>query len=64
MAVSFLITSTSVIMAKLVIQLCTKKLTRVSVYSVGTSVEHHALYQYQLVNTRDIFMGHIQTETP
>ena len=31
--------------------------------SVGTSVEHHSLYQYQLVNTRDIFIGQIQTET-
>lgn len=27
-------------------------------------MEHHALYQYQLFNTRKIFMGHIQTETP
>lgn len=32
--------------------------------SVGTAVEHHALYQYQFVNTKEIFMGHIQTETP
>ncbi|KAJ5889305.1 exo-beta-1-3-glucanase [Penicillium tannophilum] len=31
---------------------------------VGTSVEHHALYQYQLANTKDVFMGFIQTETP
>lgn len=32
--------------------------------SVGTAVEHHVLYQYQLVNTKNIFMGFIQTETP
>ncbi|CAM1501446.1 Fc.00g034300.m01.CDS01 [Cosmosporella sp. VM-42] len=31
---------------------------------VGTSVEHHVLYQYQLVNTQNIYMGVIQTETP
>lgn len=30
----------------------------------GTGSEHHVLYQYQLVNTRNIFMGQIQTETP
>lgn len=30
----------------------------------GTSVEHHTLYQYQLANTQNIFMGQIQTETP
>ncbi|KAK4189341.1 glucan 1,3-beta-glucosidase [Podospora australis] len=30
----------------------------------GTGSEHHVLYQYQLANTRDIFMGQIQTETP
>lgn len=29
----------------------------------GTAVEHHVLYKYQLVNTRDIIMGQIQTET-
>lgn len=29
----------------------------------GTSVEHHTLYQYQLTNTVDIFLGFIQTET-
>jgi glucan 1,3-beta-glucosidase len=27
-------------------------------------VDHHLLYQYQLVNTQNIFMGFIQTETP
>lgn len=26
--------------------------------------EHHVLYQYQLVNTRDIYIGHAQTESP
>ncbi|KAJ5128084.1 exo-beta-1-3-glucanase [Penicillium atrosanguineum] len=31
---------------------------------VGTSVEHHTLYQYQLANTKDVYMGFIQTETP
>ena len=30
---------------------------------VGTAVEHHTLYQYQLANTKNIFMGQIQTET-
>lgn len=30
----------------------------------GTAVEHHALYQYQLSGTQNIFMGQIQTETP
>ncbi|KAF5021729.1 hypothetical protein F66182_6230 [Fusarium sp. NRRL 66182] len=24
--------------------------------------EHHVLYQYQLVNTRDVYIGHVQTE--
>jgi len=33
------------------------------VWLVGTAAEHHSLYQYQLVNTQDIFMGHVQTET-
>ena len=31
---------------------------------VGTSSEHHTLYQYQLSGTKNIFMGQIQTETP
>ncbi|KAF4635475.1 hypothetical protein G7Y89_g2624 [Cudoniella acicularis] len=31
---------------------------------VGTAVEHNTLYQYQLANTQNIFMGFIQTETP
>lgn len=29
----------------------------------GTSVEHHDLYQYQFVNTKNTFMGVIQSET-
>ncbi|EPE03538.1 glycoside hydrolase family 55 protein [Ophiostoma piceae UAMH 11346] len=31
---------------------------------VGTAVEHHDQYQYQLSSTRHVFMGQIQTETP
>ncbi|KAM3066382.1 hypothetical protein ACMFMG_003111 [Clarireedia jacksonii] len=31
---------------------------------VGTSVEHSGLYQYQLANTKNIFLGFLQTETP
>ncbi len=34
-----------------------------TIWLVGTAVEHHALYQYQLANTRNLFMGQIQTET-
>ncbi|KAK3372240.1 pectate lyase superfamily protein-domain-containing protein [Podospora didyma] len=34
------------------------------IWLVGTAVEHHTLYQYQLVNASDIWMGQIQTETP
>lgn len=30
----------------------------------GTSSEHNVLYQYQISNARDVFMGTIQTETP
>lgn len=33
------------------------------IWLVGTSVEHHTLYEYQLVNTKNIMMGQIQTET-
>ncbi|KAF2826412.1 exo-beta-1,3-glucanase-like protein [Ophiobolus disseminans] len=29
----------------------------------GTAVEHHVKYEYQFVDTREIFMGQIQTET-
>jgi glucan 1,3-beta-glucosidase len=31
---------------------------------IGTSVEHHVLYQYQFANTQNIYAGVIQTETP
>jgi len=31
---------------------------------IGTAVEHHSLYQYQLYGTKSVFMGLIQTETP
>ncbi|OBT38942.1 hypothetical protein VE00_10491 [Pseudogymnoascus sp. WSF 3629] len=31
---------------------------------VGTASEHHTLYQYQLANTKNIFLGFVQTETP
>ncbi|KAK4124790.1 glycoside hydrolase family 55 protein [Parathielavia appendiculata] len=34
------------------------------IWLVGSSVEHHTLYQYQLVNASDVWMGQIQTETP
>jgi glucan 1,3-beta-glucosidase len=30
----------------------------------ATGSEHHVLYQYQLVNTHDIYLGHLQTESP
>lgn len=33
------------------------------VWLVGTSVEHHTMYQYQFANSRNVYMGHIQTET-
>jgi hypothetical protein len=29
----------------------------------GTAVEHHSKYEYQFVDTRDIFLGQAQTET-
>ncbi|KAF2855299.1 glycoside hydrolase family 55 protein [Plenodomus tracheiphilus IPT5] len=29
----------------------------------GTAVEHHVKYEYQFVDTRNVFMGQIQTET-
>ncbi|KAI9711971.1 MAG: hypothetical protein M1820_001679 [Bogoriella megaspora] len=29
----------------------------------GTAVEHNVLYEYQFVNTKDVMMGQIQTET-
>lgn len=31
---------------------------------MGTSVEHHVRYQYQFRNTKNIYAGQIQTETP
>jgi glucan 1,3-beta-glucosidase len=30
----------------------------------GTAAEHNVLYQYQLQNTKNVFMAMIQTETP
>jgi glucan 1,3-beta-glucosidase len=33
------------------------------IWLVGTAVEHHTLYEYQLVKTQNIMMGQIQTET-
>lgn len=33
------------------------------VWLIGTSVEHHDLYQYQFARTRNIYAGQIQTET-
>ncbi|RFU33902.1 hypothetical protein B7463_g2402, partial [Scytalidium lignicola] len=35
-----------------------------NLWLVGTSVEHHTLYQYQFANTQNLYMGFIQTETP
>jgi glucan 1,3-beta-glucosidase len=35
-----------------------------TIWFSGTAVEHHALYQYQLVNTQNIYFGQPQTETP
>ncbi|AEO55693.1 glycoside hydrolase family 55 protein [Thermothelomyces thermophilus ATCC 42464] len=37
--------------------------TRGPLWLVGTSVEHHQLYEYQLVEAADVYMGQIQTET-
>ncbi|KAJ0122989.1 beta-glucosidase [Diaporthe amygdali] len=34
------------------------------IWAVASSVEHWTLYQYQLINTQNIWMGQIQTETP
>ena len=33
------------------------------VWLVGTAVEHHVKYEYQFVDTQDVFAGQIQTET-
>ncbi|KAF9567581.1 exo-beta-1,3-glucanase [Agrocybe pediades] len=34
------------------------------VWMIGTASEHHVLYQYNLVNAKNHYMGLIQTETP
>lgn len=34
-----------------------------AVWLVGTAVEHHQFYEYQISQTRDIYAGQIQTET-
>ncbi|KAJ6547053.1 exo-beta-1,3-glucanase [Mycena capillaripes] len=34
------------------------------VWMIGTASEHFTLYQYQLLNAKDHYMGLIQTETP
>ncbi|KAF9531336.1 glycoside hydrolase family 55 protein [Crepidotus variabilis] len=34
------------------------------VWMIGTASEHHVIYQYNLVNARDHYMGLIQTESP
>ncbi|KAF3933080.1 hypothetical protein ABW20_dc0108991 [Dactylellina cionopaga] len=34
------------------------------VWGYGTAVEHNVMYQYQLTNTKNVFLGMIQTETP
>ncbi|KAK0458521.1 exo-beta-1,3-glucanase [Desarmillaria tabescens] len=34
------------------------------VWMIGTASEHHVLYQYNLVNAQNHYMGLIQTETP
>lgn len=35
-----------------------------NVWLVGTAAEHHTLYQYQILNSTDIFIAQAQTETP
>ena len=35
-----------------------------TIWLSGTGVEHHALYQYQLSGTQDIYIAQAQTETP
>ncbi|KAF3927655.1 hypothetical protein ABW21_db0201676 [Orbilia brochopaga] len=34
------------------------------VWAYGSAVEHNVMYQYQLSNTANVFLGMIQTETP
>ncbi|KAL2264533.1 hypothetical protein VTJ83DRAFT_7043 [Remersonia thermophila] len=33
------------------------------IWLVASSVEHHQLYEYNLVNAKDVFIGQVQTET-
>ena len=35
-----------------------------TIWLSGTAVEHHALYQYQLSGTQDVYLAQAQTETP
>ncbi|KAF2107855.1 exo-beta 1,3 glucanase-like protein [Lophiotrema nucula] len=35
-----------------------------NVWLYGNGVEHHAIYQYQFANVKNVFAGYIQTETP
>jgi glucan 1,3-beta-glucosidase len=37
--------------------------TNGDIWLIGTSVEHHVKYEYQFANTRNVYMGQIQTET-
>jgi len=37
--------------------------SRGPVWMIGTASEHHALYQYSLINAKEHWMGLIQTET-
>ncbi|EPE25182.1 Pectin lyase-like protein [Glarea lozoyensis ATCC 20868] len=34
-----------------------------NIFLVGTASEHHAMYQYQFANTKNVFAGQLQTET-
>ncbi|QRV92157.1 exo-beta-1,3-glucanase [Ceratobasidium sp. AG-Ba] len=34
------------------------------VWLIGTGVEHHTLYQYNIVSSKNVYAGLIQTETP
>ena len=38
--------------------------SQVAVWMYGTSVEHSQLYNYQISNAKNVYMGLIQTETP
>jgi len=35
-----------------------------NIWLYGAAAEHHSLYQFQLANTQNVYMGQIQTETP